>query len=90
MKTVKRVSSDWDIYSGTVTINGNLVVVGQSTQVGSVNTFIADNVITLAAGQGGLVDAGIEVDRRILSDLAINDPAAFKSLVDVAKANVKN
>ena len=63
MKTVKRVSSDWDIYSGTVTINGNLVVVGQSTQVGSVNTSIADNVITLAAGQGGLVDAGIEVDR---------------------------
>ena len=38
----------------------------------------------------GLKGAGIEVDRRILSDLAINDPAAFKSLVDVAKANVKN
>lgn len=38
----------------------------------------------------GLKVAGIEVDRRILSDLAINDPAAFKSLVDVARANVKN
>ena len=38
----------------------------------------------------GLKEAGVEVDRRILSDLAINDPAAFKTLVDVARANVKN
>lgn len=63
MKTVKRVSSDWDIYAGTVTINGNLVVVGASTQVESVNTLVYDNFITLAAGQGGQVDAGIEIDR---------------------------
>ena len=38
----------------------------------------------------GLKKAGVEVDRRILSDLAINDPAAFKTLVDVARANVNN
>jgi large subunit ribosomal protein L20 len=29
--------------------------------------------------------AGIEVDRKILSDLAITDPAAFAKLVDTAK-----
>lgn len=63
MKTVKRVSTDWDIHAGTVTINGNLVVVGSSTQVGSVNTFVADSFITLASGQGGAVNAGIEIDR---------------------------
>jgi|688.fasta_scaffold593249_2 hypothetical protein len=63
MKTVKRVSTDWDIYAGKVTINGNLVVVGTSTQVESVNTFVTDSFITLAAGQGGLVNAGIEIDR---------------------------
>jgi large subunit ribosomal protein L20 len=34
----------------------------------------------------GLGLAGVTVDRRVLSDLAINDPAAFASLVDVAKA----
>lgn len=65
MKTVKRVSSDWDIYADTVTINGNLVVVGQTTSVESVDTLVYDNFITLAAGQGGgpTLDAGIEVDR---------------------------
>jgi large subunit ribosomal protein L20 len=34
----------------------------------------------------GLSLAGIEVDRRILADLAINDPKAFASLVASAKA----
>ena len=34
----------------------------------------------------GLNAAGIEVDRKILSDLAITDPAAFAKLVDAAKA----
>lgn len=63
MKTVKKVSGDWDIHANTVTINGNLVVVGTSSQIGSVDTFVVDNFITLAAGQGGLVDAGIEIDR---------------------------
>lgn len=65
MKTVKRVSSEWDIHSDTVTVYGNLVVVGESTQVGSINTLIYDNFITLAAGQGGGsgLNAGIEIDR---------------------------
>jgi len=34
----------------------------------------------------GLGLAGVTVDRRVLSDLAINDPAAFGALVAVAKA----
>lgn len=63
MKTVKRVSTDWDIHASTVTLNGNLVVIGTKTEVGSVNTLIVDNFITLASGQGGLVNAGIEIDR---------------------------
>ena len=37
----------------------------------------------------GLKGAGIEVDRRVLSDLATNDPAAFTALVEVARKNVK-
>ena len=35
----------------------------------------------------GLKAAGIEVDRKILADLAVTDPAAFGALVEVAKAN---
>ena len=34
----------------------------------------------------GLNLAGVEVDRRMLADLAVNDPAAFTSLVETAKA----
>ena len=34
----------------------------------------------------GLKLAGIEVDRKILADLAVNDPAAFAALVEEAKA----
>ena len=34
----------------------------------------------------GLNLAGIEVDRKILADLAVNDPAAFSAVVAQAKA----
>ena len=33
----------------------------------------------------GLKAAGVEVDRKILADLAVHDPAAFASLVRTAK-----
>ncbi|WP_020400112.1 50S ribosomal protein L20 [Kordiimonas gwangyangensis] len=34
----------------------------------------------------GLKLAGVELDRKVLSDLAIKEPAAFEALVDQAKA----
>ena len=37
-----------------------------------------------------LKSAGVEVDRRILSELATNDPAAFAALVEVARKHVVN
>lgn len=36
----------------------------------------------------GLKAAGVEVDRKNLAELAVNEPAAFAALVDVAKANL--
>jgi large subunit ribosomal protein L20 len=33
----------------------------------------------------GLKAAGVEVDRKILADMAVNDPNAFTALVDVAR-----
>jgi large subunit ribosomal protein L20 len=35
----------------------------------------------------GLKTAGVEVDRKILADLAVTDPAAFASLVQVARSH---
>ena len=37
----------------------------------------------------GLKTAGIELDRKILADLAVNDAAAFKSLAEQAKEAIK-
>ena len=36
----------------------------------------------------GLKVAGVEVDRKILAELAVSDPAAFTALVEVSRANV--
>ena len=38
----------------------------------------------------GLKTAGVEVDRKILADLAVNDSAAFVSLVEVAKSQLSS
>jgi large subunit ribosomal protein L20 len=37
----------------------------------------------------GLRIAEVEIDRRILSDLAVRDPAAFGTLVEVARAGLE-
>jgi len=37
----------------------------------------------------GLTKAGIALDRKILADLAVTDPAAFAQLVAVAKENIQ-
>ncbi|GAB4526078.1 MAG: 50S ribosomal protein L20 [Parvularculaceae bacterium] len=34
----------------------------------------------------GLAKAGVEVDRKILADLAVREPEAFKALIDRAQA----
>ena len=33
----------------------------------------------------GLKKAGVQLDRKVLSDMAVNDPAAFAAVVEVAK-----
>jgi large subunit ribosomal protein L20 len=37
----------------------------------------------------GLTKAGVAIDRKVLSDLAINDAAAFAKVADVAKAQLE-
>jgi len=36
----------------------------------------------------GLKAAGVEVDRRVLSELATNEPETFKTLVEVARKSL--
>jgi large subunit ribosomal protein L20 len=46
------------------------------------------NGISYSQFINGLKKAGIELDRKILADIAVKDPVAFKSLTEQAKAAV--
>ena len=50
------------------------------------NAAVRELGLTYSRFINGLLRAGIEVDRKVLSDLAITQPAAFAALVEKAKA----
>jgi len=47
---------------------------------------VRENGLTYGRFINGLGKAGVEVDRKVLSDIAVREPAAFKLLVDQARA----
>ena len=44
-----------------------------------------DEALTYSRFINGLTKAGIEVDRKVLADLAVHEPEAFAAIVDQAK-----
>ena len=46
------------------------------------------NGMSYSVFMNGLKQAGVELDRKVLSDMAINDPQAFAQLVEVARQAV--
>ena len=44
--------------------------------------------ITYSRFMAGLKKANIDIDRKVLSDMAIHDPAGFSSIVDKVKAQL--
>ena len=51
-----------------------------------INAACRQNGTTYSKFIHGLKAAGIEVDRKVLADLAMNDPAEFRSLVEAAES----
>jgi large subunit ribosomal protein L20 len=51
-----------------------------------INAAARANGISYSRFINGLKVAEVEVDRKVLADLAVTDPGAFAKLVDVAKA----
>jgi large subunit ribosomal protein L20 len=51
-----------------------------------INAAVRECGLTYSRFIDGLARAGIEVDRKVLSELAIHEPAAFQSIVEKAKA----
>jgi large subunit ribosomal protein L20 len=50
-----------------------------------INAGCRQNGLSYSKFIGGLKKAGVELNRKMLADLAANEPAAFTSLVDKAK-----
>lgn len=51
-----------------------------------INAAVREHGLTYGRFINGLTNLGVEVDRKVLSDIAINDPAGFKVLVEKAAA----
>ena len=54
-----------------------------------INAAVREHGLTYGRFIDGLNKAGIEVDRKVLSDMAIHEPAAFASLVAAAKKGLE-
>jgi len=49
-----------------------------------INAACREHGLTYSRFISGLLRAGIEIDRKVLADLAVKEPEAFKALVDQA------
>jgi large subunit ribosomal protein L20 len=57
----------------------------RSLWIQRINAGCRQNGFTYSRLIDGLNKAGVQVDRKILADLAVNDPAAFTKLVETAR-----
>jgi large subunit ribosomal protein L20 len=51
-----------------------------------INAAVREHGMVYSQFMNGLIKAGLEFDRKVLSDLAIHQPDAFKAIVEQAKA----
>ena len=54
-----------------------------------INAAARDNGLSYSRLIAGLRMAEVDVDRKILAELAVNDPGAFASLAEVAKSSLE-
>ncbi len=60
----------------------------RSLWIARINAAARSHGVTYSRFIAGLKKAAIEIDRKVLADLAVNDPAAFGSIVDKVKAQL--
>ena len=53
-----------------------------------INAAARDNGISYSTFMGGLHKAGVSLNRRILADMAVNDPTTFSEIVKAARPSV--
>ena len=60
----------------------------RSLWIQRLNAAVREMGLTYSRFIDGLSRAGIEVDRKVLSQMAIDEPAGFKAIVEKAKASL--
>ena len=58
----------------------------RSLWIQRINAAVREHDMTYSSFINGLTKAGIETDRKVMAELAHSEPAAFKNLVEKAKA----
>ena len=53
--------------------------------IGRINAATRAEGLSYSKFMAGLIKAGVTLNRKMLSEIAIQDPAGFKTLVDIAK-----
>lgn len=56
--------------------------------IARINAAARINDITYSRLINGLLRANVEIDRKALADLAVNDPAGFSKIVSIAKTSL--
>lgn len=56
--------------------------------IARINAAVRPYGLSYSAFMGSLKKAGIELDRKALSEMAIREPESFKAVVDVAKSGL--
>ena len=54
-----------------------------------INAAARINGLSYSVFMNGLKKAGVELDRKVLADMAVSDPDAFAQVVEIAKAALK-
>ena len=60
----------------------------RSLWIQRINAAVREHGLTYSQFVNGMKKAGIEIDRKVLSDIAVREPGAFKALVDQAQASL--
>lgn len=55
-----------------------------------INAAVREHGLTYSRFINGIQKAGIEVDRKVLADLAMNNPDAFNNIIEQVKGHIKN
>lgn len=81
MSTIKNIPDSYKINVPTMTVNGNLIVLGNTTTIESQTLNVWDNTITLNANVTGtpVLDATIQVDRGTSVNTAVRWHESVKS-----------